>query len=77
MSGLFYTLIEIYMWLVVIRVVISWLNIDAQNAFVKYLADVTDPVLAKIREVIPAIGGFDLSPLVLIVALLIIRNLLI
>ncbi len=76
MASLLRTLIEIYIWLVIIRVVLSWLNIDTQNGFVKFLSDITDPVLAKIREVVPAIGGFDLSPLVLIIALSIVRNLL-
>jgi len=69
-------LIGIYTWIVIARVVISWLNVDPQNPIVKFLSEVTDPVLNKIREVVPTIGGMDLSPLVLIVALAILQNLL-
>ena len=70
-------LVELYTIAVIVRVVLTWVNVDPQNnAFTKFLYDITEPVLNKIRGFVPLIGGLDLSPLVLIVALQILRNIL-
>ena len=76
MAGILRSLIDIYIWLVIIRIVLSWLNVDMSNQFLKILADIVDPVLRKIREFVPTIAGLDLSPLVLIVVLSVVRNVL-
>ncbi|MFQ5649704.1 MAG: YggT family protein [bacterium] len=76
MAHLLANLIDIYMAVVIIRVILSWFSVDASNPFVKFLVDITEPVLSKIRGVIPSIGGLDLSPLILILALSFLRNLI-
>lgn len=71
------TVIDIYIWVVVISAVFSWLVIfnvfSSKHFFVKILTDLfsqlTDPILDRIRQFLPFIGGIDFSPAVLIVVL--------
>ena len=77
------SVITIYIWIVIINAVLSWLvafNIlNTQNRFVFSVLDVTykltDPALNKIRRFLPTFGSVDLSPVVLILFLMFIRNL--
>ena len=63
-------LIRAYMWIVIIRALISWVNPDRYNPIVRFLHAATDPVLHRIRRLIPAsFGGIDFSPLILIAGL--------
>jgi YggT family protein len=78
------TIIQIYIWVLIIQVVISWLIafnvINTRNRFVSTVAEVaykaTEPVLRPIRRILPSVGGLDLSPLVLILLLGFIQRLL-
>tara|TARA_B100000446_G_scaffold43494_1_gene39253 strand:- start:33 stop:323 length:291 start_codon:yes stop_codon:yes gene_type:complete len=77
------SVINIYIWLIIINVILSWLvafNIlNTQNRFVFAVLNathqLTDPVLNKIRRFIPNLGSIDISPVVLILLLIFIRNL--
>jgi len=69
-------LLDLYILAIIVRVVMSWINFDPHNPFVKFLIQITEPVLRKIRQVIPPISGLDLSPMILIFGLYILRNLL-
>ena len=77
------SVINIYIWLIIINVILSWLvafNIlNTQNRFVFAVLNAThqliDPVLNKIRRVIPNLGSIVISPVVLILLLIFIRNL--
>ncbi len=77
------SVITIYIWIVIINAVLSWLvafNIlNTQNRFVFSVLDttykLTDPALNKIRRFLPTFGSIDLSPVVLILFLMFIRNL--
>ncbi len=63
-------LIRTYMWIVIIRALISWVNPDPYNPIVRFLHTATDPLLHRIRRLIPAsFGGIDFSPLILIAGL--------
>jgi len=54
-----------YMWIVIARVVISWVNADPYNPIVRAIVSVTEPVLYRIRRSLPVFGGgFDFSPLI-------------
>ena len=58
-----------YWWILLGRVVISWVNADPYNPIVRFLYFATEPVLAKVRRMLPVYtGGFDLSPLVVWIA---------
>lgn len=66
-----------YIWVVIGRAVISWVNADPYNPVVRFLVQVTDPILSRIRRVIPAMGGIDLSPMVLILAIIFLQSFLV
>lgn len=75
--GLFITLIiwviQLFVLLVFIRVILSWLNPYPTNSFTRFFWLVTEPVLAPIRRSLPLMSGIDLSPLVVwIVSILLI-----
>lgn len=77
------SVISIYLWIIIINAVLSWLvafNIlNTENRFVFSVLDttykLTDPVLNKIRKFIPMFGSIDISPVILILALMFLRNL--
>ena len=77
------SVITIYLWIIIINAMLSWLvafNIlNTQNRFVFSVLDatykLTDPVLNKIRRFVPTFGSIDISPIILILALIFLRNL--
>lgn len=60
---------NVYWWMIIIRVLISWVSPDPFNPVVQFLHRATDPVLEPFRRVIPTIGLFDISPIVVLVLL--------
>ena len=58
--------LTIYFWIIVARALISWVNPDPYNPIVRFLYQVTEPVLYRVRKVVPYMGGLDLSPLIVI-----------
>ena len=77
------SLISIYLWVIIINALLSWLvafNIlNTQNRFVFSVLDttykLTDPILNKIRRFVPTFGSVDISPIILILGLVFLRNL--
>jgi len=64
-----------YIWIVIGRAIISWVNADPYNPIVRFVYEVTEPLLARIRRVVPIIGGgIDFSPMVLIIAIMFLRS---
>ena len=62
--------LTIYMWLIIGRALISWVNPDPYNPIVTFLYRVTEPVLAPIRRWIPLRGmGIDISPIIVILVI--------
>lgn len=62
--------LSLYLWLVVARAILSWVNPDPYNPIVRFLHRSTDPVLFWIRRKIPAVyGGIDFSPLLVILVI--------
>jgi len=60
-------LLQLYMWVIIARVVISWVNADPYNPIVRAIANVTEPVLYRIRRSLPVFaGGIDFSPIVVL-----------
>lgn len=58
-------LLWFYMWVLIARVVISWVNADPYNPIVRAIVSVTEPVLYRIRRALPMYGGgIDFSPIV-------------
>jgi len=61
---------------ILIRAVLSWFMISRYNRFVILLDDISEPVLAPLRRVVPAIGMFDITPLIAMLILYFIPSLL-
>ncbi|MEQ8282220.1 MAG: YggT family protein [Parvibaculum sp.] len=77
--------ITIYVWIIVIGVVLSWLVafnvVNTHNRFVYTVVDtinrLTEPALRPIRNILPNLGGIDISPVILILLLFFLRNLIV
>ena len=80
--GFIVLVIDLYIWVVIASAILSWLIafnvVNTQNRFVYSVADmlyrVTEPTLRPIRSVIPNLGGIDISPVILILFLIFIRD---
>lgn len=78
------TIIGIYIWVLIASAILSWLVafnvVNTRNRFVYLLGDflhrITEPALRPLRRILPNLGGVDLSPLVLILLLLFVRQVL-
>ncbi|MEE9614707.1 MAG: YggT family protein [Thermodesulfobacteriota bacterium] len=58
--------LTIYLYVIIARAVISWVNPDPYNPIVQFLHRATDPVLYQIRKRVPMMGGVDISPIIAI-----------
>ncbi len=71
-------LLMAYMWVIIGRAVISWVNADPYNPIVRFLYDVTEPLLSRIRRFIPmSMGGIDFSPMILIMVIMFLQSFLV
>lgn len=72
------TLLTLYMWVVIVSALLSWVNPDPYNPIVRFLRNATEPVYWRIRRWLPfvVVGGFDLSPILVIAAVQILSALL-
>lgn len=67
--------LEIYVWLIVARAVISWVSPDPYNPIVRFLYSATEPLLRPARKYIPPLGGtLDISPIVVLILLLFLQR---
>ncbi|MCF8034440.1 MAG: YggT family protein [Desulfarculaceae bacterium] len=67
-----------YMWIIIAAAVITWVRPDPNNPIVRFLFAVTEPVFWRIRRIIPtSFGGFDVAPVILILAIIFIQNVVI
>ena len=67
-----------YIWIIIGRAIISWVNPDPYNPIVRFLYAVTEPVLSRIRRYIPAfIGGIDFSPMIVILVIIFLQSFLV
>jgi len=81
---LIFTVIDLYMWIVIGAVILSWLTafniVNTHNRFVymigEFIYRLTEPVLRPIRNILPNLGGIDLSPVVLLLGLVFFKQVL-
>jgi YggT family protein len=67
-----------FMWIVIARAVLSWVNPDPYNPIVRFIHNVTEPVLYRIRAFLPvSFGGIDLSPIVVFLGVIFLRRFLV
>lgn len=78
LAGVLDFLLQAYMWIVIGRAVISWVNADPYNPVVRFLFEVTEPLLSRIRRWIPiSMGGIDFSPMILIMVIMFLQSFLV
>ena len=83
-ANLLLTILDLYWWVVIISVILSWLvafdvlNTRSQAAQTIWRAvdALTEPLLRPIRNVLPGVGGLDLSPLILLLGIQFLQNLI-
>jgi len=61
--------ISIYILLIVIRIVFSWGRVSYTNRIMRFLVDVTEPLLGPLRRIVPPLGWLDISPIVALLIL--------
>ena len=67
-------ILNIYMWVIIIAALISWVTPDPYNPIVRFLYRATEPVLRPIRRTIgTALGGIDVSPIIAILGIMFLR----
>ena len=66
--------LKLYMWVVIISALISWVNPDPYNPIVRFLRSATEPVFARVRRYVPAVaGGIDFTPIIVILAIVFLK----
>ncbi|MEE8574721.1 MAG: YggT family protein [Thermodesulfobacteriota bacterium] len=58
-----------YMWILIIRALISWVNPDPYNPIIRFLYKATEPLLYEVRKRLPYTGGIDISPIIVILVI--------
>jgi len=70
--------LSIYMWVIIIQAILSWVNPDPFNPIVRILYQVTEPVLARLRRILPLqFGGMDFTPFVLVLVIIFMQQFLV
>ncbi|OCC15703.1 Integral membrane protein YggT, involved in response to extracytoplasmic stress (osmotic shock) [Dissulfuribacter thermophilus] len=70
--------LSLYIWIVIVQALISWVNPDPFNPIVRFLYQVTEPVFYRVRRILPLqFGGIDLTPMVVIIAIVFIKSFLV
>lgn len=67
--------LSLFMWIIIARAVLSWVNPDPYNNIVRFITNVTEPVLYQIRKRIPFdLGGLDISPIIAIMIVIFLQT---
>ena len=73
-----YYALNIFLWIVIARAVLSWVNPDPYNPLVRFIHNLTEPVLIQIRKRIPVyFGGIDISPIIVFLAIIFLQKFLV
>ena len=78
LANLVSLVLTVYLWIIIARALLSWVNPDPSNSIVRFLYRVTEPVLRPIRYRLPTLAmGLDLSPLVVILGIYVLQAFLV
>ena len=67
--------LKIYMWIIIARAILSWVSPDPYNPIVRFLHNVTEPVLYRIRSRLPVMfSGIDFSPIIVILGIVFLQS---
>lgn len=70
------SLIDIYSLIVFVAVILSWVRLPEDNPFVRVIHQLTEPVLSRVRSILPSAAGLDFSPMVVLIGLQLLKSLL-
>lgn len=75
LANVIYYVLFLYMWIIIIRAVLSWVSPDPYNPIVRFINNITEPVLYQIRRRLPvSFGGIDLSPVIVLLVIMFLQN---
>lgn len=78
LANILHILLNLYMWIVIARALISWVNPDPYNPIVRLLYNLTEPVLQTVRRHLPLyFGGIDFTPMLVILVIVFLDNFLV
>jgi YggT family protein len=67
--------LTIFMWIIIARAILSWVSPDPYNPIVRFIHNITEPVLYQIRRKIPlSFGGMDFSPIIILLAIIFLQQ---
>ncbi len=70
--------LTLYMWIIIARAVVSWVNPDPHNPIIRFLNAVTEPVLYQVRRRLPiSFGGIDFSPIIVLLVIVFVQSFLV
>jgi len=74
-ANVLWMVLTFYQWIIIARAVLSWVNPDPYNPIVRFIHNITEPVLYPIRRRLPvSFGGIDFSPIVVFVAIILVNQ---
>jgi len=65
---------QVYSWLMIARILLSWVRHDPRNPVIRFIYEITEPFLGLFRRIIPPIGMIDISPIAAFIVLDLIRR---
>ncbi len=68
---------EVLIWLIIIRCILSFIRHNPYQPLLRFVYDVTEPIMAPFRKLIPAAGGLDFSPIVVLLVLSLVQSIVI
>ena len=78
LAKILHMILNSYMWIIIARAILSWVNPDPYNPIVRFLYSITEPVLYAIRRRLPvSLGGLDLSPMIVLLIIMFLDNFLV
>jgi YggT family protein len=67
--------LTIFMWIIIARAILSWVSPDPYNPIVRFIHNITEPVLYQVRRKIPLnFGGMDFSPMIILLAVIFLQQ---
>jgi len=69
--------LTLYMYIIIASAIISWVNPDPYNPIVRFLYRATEPLLSRVRNILPQMGGLDLSPMAVILVIIFLQSFLV
>jgi YggT family protein len=69
--------LNFYMWVIIARALLSWVNPDPYNQIVRFIHNITEPVLYPVRSRIPYMGGIDVSTIIVILGIVFLEKFLV